>query len=288
MLTNTHMRCYLCQGEKFSILHGRCRDSSTTKVLRCEGCGLVFLDNIGKVSAEFYEKSGMYEFAPIDRTKLMEEERADTERRAAMLRPMVKGKALLDFGCGTGAVAAALRDVCSRVSVVELNQAQRAGIAKDWSIEAAREVTNLDGDFDLITLFHVLEHLPDPISTLKQLKSRLRPGGILLVEVPHADDALVKLYGCDAFKDFTYWSLHLYLFTESTLKATLAKAGFASTNVEFVQRYNLANHLRWLAEGKPGGHEAWKHLSSPELDAAYAAKLAELKATDTLIAISSA
>lgn len=282
------MRCYLCHGEKISQVHGRCRDSATTKVLRCAGCGLVFLDNIGKVSEEFYEKSGMYEFEPINRPKLMAEEKMDTDRRAALLRPLVAGKRLLDFGCGTGAVAAAVRNACSSVSVLELNRAHREGISKDWGIEAVRDLKELRGGFDLITLFHVLEHLPDPVATLKELKALLNPGGSILVEVPHANDALIGLYGSEAFKEFTYWSLHLFLFTESTLKAVFEKAGLGNPQINFVQRYNLANHLRWLAEGKPGGHEAWKQLSSPGLDSAYAEKLAELKATDTLIATSSA
>lgn len=282
------MRCYLCHGEKLTQVHGRCRDSATTKVLRCGSCGLVFLDNIGEVTEHFYETSGMYEFQAIDRMKLMREEKMDTERRATMLSPLVKGKRVLDFGCGTGAVAAAMKEAGADVCVVELNQAQREGISKDWGIKAVREVKDLDGSFDLITLFHVLEHLPDPVATLKELKAKLSAGGKILVEVPHAEDALVALYDSAPFKDFTYWSLHLYLFNEATLKAVFTKAGFTGVEVDYLQRYNLSNHLHWLAKGKPGGHEVWKHLSSAELDLSYARKLADLKLTDTLIATSSA
>lgn len=282
------MSCYLCKSRKISLLHPRCRDAVNVQVLRCDHCGLVFLDNIEKVTEEFYENSGMYEFAPIDRAKLIAEEREDTDRRVAFLRPIVKGKRVLDFGCGTGAVAAELKDKCLEISVVELNLAQRAAIEADCGIKAARDIAELKGAFDLITMFHVLEHLPDPIKVLKDLRGRLAPGGKLIVEVPHAGDALLETYKSAAFRDFTFWSLHLYLFTESTLSKVFELAGFEATKVEFVQRYNLANHLHWLAVGKPGGHKAWKELSSTELDSAYAQKLADLKLTDTLIATSSA
>jgi hypothetical protein len=108
-----------------------------------------------------------------------------------------------------------------------------------------------------------------------------------VVEVPHALDALLSLYEVEAFKDFTYWSCHLFLFTENTLRSALEKAGFLHVNVEYVQRYPLANHLYWLAKGKPGGHKVWALLGAPGVDAEYAAKLAELRVTDTLVATAS-
>jgi len=49
----------------------------------------------------------------------------------------------------------------------------------------------IEEKFDVITLFHVLEHFDDPRAVLKQLKSMLAKGGIIVIEVPNADDALL-------------------------------------------------------------------------------------------------
>jgi hypothetical protein len=46
----------------------------------------------------------------------------------------------------------------------------------------------------------------------------------------------------------------------------------------------VANHLHWLRHGKPGGHQKWSHLCDEKLDDAYAAVLARMDATDTLVA----
>lgn len=49
-----------------------------------------------------------------------------------------------------------------------------------------------------------------------------------------------------------------------------------------VQRYPLSNHLMWLDNGLPGGHNKWNYLDSKELDEAYARKLEKLEMCDTL------
>jgi SAM-dependent methyltransferase len=49
-----------------------------------------------------------------------------------------------------------------------------------------------DSSLDCILSFHVIEHLPDPLESLSRLKDKLRPGGLLIVEVPHARDILLS------------------------------------------------------------------------------------------------
>src|SRR5207253_670444 len=127
-------------------------------------------------------------------------------------------------------------------------------------------------------------HLKDPRRTVQELGERLTVGGRLLIEVPNADDALLRLYGSDAFKAFSYWSCHLFLFTGSTLSTLLRQAGAAHIHVDHVQRYPLSNHLHWLARAQPDGHSTWSFLDSPGLTQEYGARLAALGMTDTLLA----
>jgi SAM-dependent methyltransferase len=134
-------------------------------------------------------------------------------------------------------------------------------------------------------MFHVLEHIPDPIPFLRAMRTRLRPGGIAVIEVPHARDALLSIYESEAFRDFTLWSQHLVLHTRASLSAFVTDAGFGTVRIEGVQRYPLANHLFWLAKGRPGGQAQWPELADVTLDAAYLATLDRLDATDTLLAV---
>ncbi|MFH0887262.1 MAG: hypothetical protein V1843_03750, partial [bacterium] len=114
---------------------------------------------------------------------------------------------------------------------------------------------------------------------------KMAPGGKIIVEVPHANDALLSLYDSPSFKKFTFWSEHLILHTRESLAVFLQEAGFASIVISGFQRYPLANHLYWLSRQKPGGHMEWAFLKTPGIDREYAAMLAAHNMTDTLIAI---
>ena len=141
----------------------------------------------------------------------------------------------------------------------------------------------LEGKVDIITMWHVIEHLEDPIGLLKKLKGLLKPNGKIIIETPNAEDALLSQYKCDAFADFTYWECHLYLFTNATIRTVIENAGLRMIAQKQIQRYPLANHLYWLTNGKPGGHKEWGIMNEAEVNNAYAKLLASMGCADTLI-----
>jgi hypothetical protein len=119
---------------------------------------------------------------------------------------------------------------------------------------------------------------------LAGIARQLKPNGRMILEVPNPEDALVTPYDCDAFQRFTYWSQHLYLFNANTLEVLARQAGLHVVAAQHYQRYPLSNHLHWLSQGKPGGHQRWAFLDTPELSSAHASTLAALGKTDTLTA----
>jgi hypothetical protein len=108
--------------------------------------------------------------------------------------------------------------------------------------------------------------------------------GRLIIEVPSAEDALLTLYSCPKFQDFTYWSQHLFLFNPESLRQLAIQAGFRVEAIQQVQRYPLSNHLFWLSQGKPGGHQTWNFLDNIALNEAYESSLGSIGKCDTLIA----
>ncbi len=143
---------------------------------------------------------------------------------------------------------------------------------------------SLKNKLDVITMWHVLEHLEDPASTLRKLGEFLSDTGKIIIEVPNADDALISIYDSKGFQDFTYWEAHLYLFTNETLRRIIERAGLKVKFMTQIQRYPLSNHLYWLAKEKPGGHIEWKMLEDESLNRRYGEKLASLGAADTILA----
>jgi SAM-dependent methyltransferase len=138
--------------------------------------------------------------------------------------------------------------------------------------------------FDVITLFHTLEHLIEPLEVLDNLKQALRPGGVLIVEVPHARDALFAL---DAFKNFSLWGEHMILHTQESLRKFLSVTGFNEIEVFGHQRYPASNHLGWLALGLPGGQKllASNGGGESEMEMQYRDLLISNDKTDTIMAI---
>ena len=134
-------------------------------------------------------------------------------------------------------------------------------------------------------MFHVFEHLREPLSELNLIYEKLKSNSYLIIEVPHAKDALISLYNIEEFKKFTFWSEHLILHTRESLKIIVENAGFNILSIQGVQRYPLANHLYWLVNKKPGGHSHWNQLSNETLNNEYENILAKLDITDTLVLI---
>ncbi len=81
-----------------------------------------------------------------------------------------------------------------------------------------------DNTFDVITMHHVIEHLPDPVRTLKQCLRVLRQGGRLVLVTPNPISAGSKRYGPD-WRDLDP-PRHLHLFTPRSIAHVIAEAGF--------------------------------------------------------------
>jgi 2-polyprenyl-3-methyl-5-hydroxy-6-metoxy-1,4-benzoquinol methylase len=217
----------------------------------------------------------------------MSETSWDDERRYQYLKKTLLGRKLLDFGCGAGGFLLRSRSITSLSHGVEpekrLCDHFQANGLKIFSNLKETSKAVLDG-YDIITIFHVLEHISDPKAILVELSKLLTDGGQILVEVPNADDALLTLYENVPFSHFTYWSCHLYLYTMKTLQMLFDQVNLKVNYIKQIQRYPLSNHLYWLANGKPGGHQKWAFLDSPELHALYERQLASINKCDTILA----
>ena len=207
----------------------------------------------------------------VDIESWMNKTACDDERRYNYFQDIIKNSSVLDFGCGNGGFLLRAKNIADNVVGIEPEIFLKQHFLTH-NIPVFPNIQELNKNFDLITIFHVLEHVPDPVNILKKLVQRLNQDGQIIIEVPNSKDALLTLYNCKPFSNFTYWSCHLFLFNEATLSELIKKAGLKINYIKQVQRYPISNHLYWLSEGKPGGHEKWSFLDSEELNRAYERK----------------
>ena len=104
---------------------------------------------------------------------------------------------ILDVGCGGGALLERLAHIgFTRLSGADPFIAADTGTARGIPL-MKRYLDEVPGEFDLIMFNHSLEHIPDPVATLRMASDRLAPGGICLARVPTTSSDAWDIYGSD-------------------------------------------------------------------------------------------
>jgi 2-polyprenyl-3-methyl-5-hydroxy-6-metoxy-1,4-benzoquinol methylase len=158
-----------------------------------------------------------------------------------MFLPAQPGAKLLDVGCGSGERLQKMRDMGWSVSGIDFDEtAVRKAKARglDVSCGTIPGIWFPPETFDVVTMGHVIEHVPDPIAMLKECNRILRPGGRVVLSTPNSSS-----WGHKLFKK--NWRgleppRHLHLFSTSSIKQTLRRAGFARISVR-----NFTSDYMW-------------------------------------------
>lgn len=271
-----------CSFDSLSCIHDKTRDRNDIKVFQCEQSDLIFLESDDHLATEHYnDKAPTHKFGESNRAIVNTND--DALRRYQRFANQIRGKVWMDVGAGSGAVLDAISPVAKEAVGVE-PQKEASQTLRKLGYRCINDISEAESDyFDVISFFHVLEHIPDCLTMLNEAKRCLKTSGKVIIEVPHAKDFLIQLLDWPSFKDFTFWSEHLTLHTRKSLDVLLKYCDFSEIIVEAVQRYPVANHLYWLAKNKPGGHINFDFMRSSGLDSEYEAILQKLDMTDTLI-----
>ena len=279
------MKCYLCKSKNNFRRPGSVRDNKKLKILECNDCGLVYLSSTKHIKKLHYENSGLHNGEKPNVNSWLELNRVDDVRRYNFLKKRVVNKKILDFGCGAGGFLELVSKRAKKANGIEIEKAmQQSYINRNLNVFSSyKQALQSSKKWNILTAFHVVEHLLDPIKILSKLSKLLTDDGEMIIEVPNSEDALLTLYENKAFQNFTYWSQHLYLFNKDNLKELGKKAKLKVKWIKYVQRHPLSNHLYWLSKGKPAGHKVWNFLNNTSLNKKYEIQLAELGITDTIM-----
>jgi SAM-dependent methyltransferase len=217
--------CPLCCGDRHKLFESiQFRDFKVIYRI-CSRCGFVFQSPRQSET----ERSGFYaseyrmiyqgDEGPAQRDLIIQEKRAEILVRF-IRKWMTKVNRHLDIGCSSGMLLETFQEQfgCTPVGIEPGNAYRNYAVAKGISVFSDIKELMSTGDqaFDLISLAHVLEHIPDPVAYLSNLrKDLLTPQGYLLIEVPN-------LYAHDSFE-----IAHLSAFSMHTLVQTIIKSGYS-------------------------------------------------------------
>lgn len=230
-------------------------------LVQCRNCGLIYLNPrpAGAALAAYYPDD--YELyadpsaRPASWLARLNRRYAMTKRASLIERHAPARGRVLDIGCATGLFLDALRARGWQTQGVELVEhaarlaRERLGLdVRTGTLQAAGFPSAW---FDAVTMWDVLEHVPDPIAELREVCRVLKPGGVLVLRIPDVSSPEARFFG-------GYWvgldaPRHLYVFSPATVAATLGRAG-----LEVVEQRNLAgNHHAWSLSVQGWAGERW-------------------------------
>ena len=220
--------CNLCGGEAIDELSMRDRRGLHLRTTICRRCGLVWSNPrpAEDMVRRYYEREYRREYAGTPTPSLRMVARsgfAALDRCRTLRRHLRPDDRILDVGAGGGELVYMLRRLGFDAHGIEPDESWSA-----W----AREVLDLPVQpgfvqsvsfpphhFNLVTMYHVLEHLEDPAGALATVREWIVPGGSLLIEVPNVEAT------CHAPHRRFHFA-HFYSFSDVTLAALGEAAGF--------------------------------------------------------------
>jgi 2-polyprenyl-3-methyl-5-hydroxy-6-metoxy-1,4-benzoquinol methylase len=194
------------------------------RVIRCRNCGLIYISPRPKIPLIVggYSTAEDHRYVSQERGR-----RISFEESLRTIKHFCKRGRLLDVGAASGIFMKMADDAGYETCGIEPSA---------WMCEAAKRLYDIEvfpgvldeagfeeSSFDIATLWDVLEHVPDPMATLKEVRKVLKPGGLLLISYPRIDDFLARLFGR---KWWFLLSVHLFYFTQETLSRYLECLGF--------------------------------------------------------------
>lgn len=256
------LACNACGHDRFQAMLRK----DGYDLVRCNECGLIWVANppTDEERARIYSfESGYHVSLDVDRASVAFHTR-EALSNLRILRRHVRSGRLLDIGCSTGLFLSAAREVGWPGQGLEYSP-DSSRIARemhrlDVRTGELRADTFAPDSFDVVTLWDVIEHLPDPHATLQLIWRVMAPGGLLILKTPNADGIYPRL-SLRLARRLGFWGHaeppgHLYQFSVASLKRMAERAGFAIVAVHhrriplsysFGDMRGLIRSARWAA-----------------------------------------
>jgi len=243
-----HVTCNLCQGQDFKLLY----TISNLTVVKCRQCNLIFVNPRLKKDTlqEMYESDyfhrkiydpnskGFYGYVNYlsDKKNIIK----TFENVFDHIETYKKEGKVLDVGCAFGFFLDLAREKGWEVTGTELSSNACLYARNELNLKVHQktlsEAVLPEGDFDLVTMFDVIEHLPDPMAGLCKINRSLKHDGLLAVTTADADSLLARILG-PKLEDVRRINEHLYVFSRRTITGMLKKSGFKILKIKTTGKF---------------------------------------------------
>ncbi len=229
-------------------------------IYECSSCHVVFFDRktLPPPGYDHY-----YDYAKTwDKDRVFYElkiRRRALEKQVNRLRSLTPGRKLLDIGAGPGYFCKIAVERGFDVTAVDVNPTSVELGRKYFGVTYGDLEKLQQNEFDVIGCFHILEHIVDPASFLKKLRSKIKPGGVLVIHVPHREPLTYWMRNCARLGRAEdklcalYAPEHISGFVRGSLQVSVERSGFRlirSFNVNMWSMYYDPFFLRNYLETK--------------------------------------
>ena len=234
------MSCALCHHNNFKRISEKdSKSKGELIVCFCNSCSMVSQNPIPTEHQveQYYATEYRQDYKQVFEPKLKHIYRAGNlalDRLGFLTKNNVASGKLLDVGAGGGEFTYVSSQLGFDSTGIEPNIGY-SNYAKDHYQANVKtgQLADVDGKFDVITMFHVMEHIPDPIKTFKKLYDLLNEDGFLFIEVPNIESFSQS-------PGNTFFKAHIHYFSAATLIAC-ASQYFVSADLD-----NSGNNIRIL------------------------------------------
>jgi 2-polyprenyl-3-methyl-5-hydroxy-6-metoxy-1,4-benzoquinol methylase len=226
-----NMKCILCRGNDFKLISEKdSKNKGELFVCVCNTCSMVSQNPIPTEQQveHFYASKYRQDYKQVFEPKLKHVYRAGNlalNRLGLLTKNNIASGKLLDVGAGGGEFTYVSSQLGFDSTGVEPNIGY-SNYARDQYQANVKtgQLADVDGKFDVITMFHVMEHIPDPVKTFKKLYDLLNEDGSLFIEVPNIESFSQS-------PDNTFFKAHIHYFSATTLIAC-ASQYFVSVDLD--------------------------------------------------------
>lgn len=210
---------------------------------KCDNCNTIFLfpvsEDLSKEYPDSYSQWFVRErFTLIRKILGIERKRFDISKKTwkkIKNQKIKKSKNILDVGAGAGILLSTFKRMGFNVwamewSPIAIKNLQNKGFNTFSVLEIEKLATEYENHFDFITIHHVLEHVPNPIELLSNLKKLLKPKGELIIVVPRID--CWAFYKYEEFYNHLDGGRHVIMYSPSTLINATNQSGLQLTRYE--------------------------------------------------------
>ncbi|OGD56966.1 hypothetical protein A2V71_03240 [Candidatus Berkelbacteria bacterium RBG_13_40_8] len=249
------VKCTLCGAKIFQEIFNQ----GNSKILKCLSCGLTFRYPLPAKS----EIQKLYNQEKLLKTRYFQGLKKNYDQKNPVvsiykeelgkLNKITKPSRILDVGCAYGVFLDLARIYGWEPYGVEISKTSASYAKKAFklpifagTLEEAKYPSNF---FKVITMWDLVEHLSEPLATLKETRRILEKNGILLILTIDTDSLIGKIANSTTkTKDFLYDPQHTYFFSSRTLAKMLQKAGFKK--IETLDKFG-AQIKRWQSREIP-------------------------------------